>query len=98
MRRNDFRRTTRLRWSMIPISDYNPAAMTGKTLGPYKILEPLGAGGMGEVYLAEDTRLKRKIANSEPQPIIEAHRAARRHEGTPRCASPRGPAYPRRSQ
>ena len=36
--------------------------MLGKSLGPYNILEPLGAGGMGEVYLAEDTRLSRKVA------------------------------------
>jgi eukaryotic-like serine/threonine-protein kinase len=35
---------------------------TGRKLGPYEILAPLGAGGMGEVYLAEDTRLGRKIA------------------------------------
>ena len=36
--------------------------MIGNSLGPYKILEPLGAGGMGEVFLAEDTRLDRKVA------------------------------------
>src|SRR5438094_5614196 len=34
----------------------------GKKLGHYQILSLLGAGGMGEVYLAEDTRLKRKVA------------------------------------
>ena len=36
--------------------------MIGSSLGPYKILEKIGAGGMGEVYLAEDTRLNRKVA------------------------------------
>src|SRR2546426_1761984 len=34
----------------------------GQTVGPYKIVDLLGEGGMGEVYLAEDTRLPRKIA------------------------------------
>src|SRR5215467_13688193 len=34
----------------------------GRRLGPYEILAPLGAGGMGEVYRARDTRLGREIA------------------------------------
>jgi Tol biopolymer transport system component/predicted Ser/Thr protein kinase len=34
----------------------------GDKLGPYEILAPLGAGGMGEVYRAKDTKLKREVA------------------------------------
>jgi serine/threonine protein kinase len=45
--------------------DYNGARMaftSGKKLGPYEIVSALGAGGMGEVYRARDTRLDRTVA------------------------------------
>src|SRR5512140_2036592 len=35
---------------------------TGSRLGPYEIVSPIGAGGMGEVYKARDTRLERDVA------------------------------------
>ena len=34
----------------------------GTKLGPYEVLSPIGAGGMGEVYRARDPRLGREVA------------------------------------
>jgi eukaryotic-like serine/threonine-protein kinase len=44
------------------IADDRQRSLTGRTLGPYSVISVLGVGGMGEVYLARDTRLGRKIA------------------------------------
>jgi serine/threonine protein kinase len=45
------------------------ALTSGTKLGPYEIQSPLGAGGMGEVYRARDTRLSRTVAFK----ILPAH-------------------------
>ncbi len=37
----------------------------GTRLGPYEITAPIGAGGMGEVYRARDTRSKRGVARHD---------------------------------
>ncbi|HEY7370340.1 MAG TPA: protein kinase, partial [Thermoanaerobaculia bacterium] len=44
----------------------------GSRLGPYEIVSPLGAGGMGEVYRAKDTRLGREVAMK----VLPAHMSA----------------------
>jgi len=61
---------------------------TGSRLGPYEILSPLGAGGMGEVYRARDTRLGREVAIKVlPDEFARDPERLRRFEGEARAAS-----------
>jgi serine/threonine protein kinase/TolB-like protein/Flp pilus assembly protein TadD len=60
----------------------------GQSLGPYKIVSHLGAGGMGEVYLAEDSRLGRKVAlKLLPEYLTQDHERVRRFQQEARAAS-----------
>jgi serine/threonine-protein kinase len=57
------------------------ALASGSRLGPYEILSPLGAGGMGEVYRARDTRLERNVAVKVlPESLIADPEALARFE------------------
>ena len=44
------------------LAEGQDSTVPGEMINQYKIISPLGAGGMGEVYLAEDTRLERRVA------------------------------------
>jgi serine/threonine protein kinase/Tol biopolymer transport system component len=67
------------------VSDAGTATLAGQRIGAYHILGPLGAGGMGEVYRARDTRLGRDVAikilpaafTSHPDRLARFEREAR---------------------
>jgi serine/threonine protein kinase len=60
---------------------------TGARLGPYEIQGPLGAGGMGEVYRARDTRLGRDVAIKVLQDFLRERESWSRFESEARAAS-----------
>ena len=61
--------------------DTGASVVVGQTINQYTIISQIGAGGMGEVYLAEDTRLERKVAlKFLPAHFIQDERYLRRFE------------------
>jgi serine/threonine-protein kinase len=67
---------------------YMPPVVPGTQLAHYTILSMIGAGGMGEVYLAEDTRLRRKVAIKMLAPELTGdQRGLRRFEQEAHAAS-----------
>src|ERR1044071_9161193 len=60
----------------------------GTNIGPYEIVRPLGSGGMGDIYLAEDTRLGRKVAlKALPAHFTKDAERARRFQLEAKAAS-----------
>ena len=68
--------------------DFADNSLYNKILGNYKIEKPLGAGGMGEVYLAKDTKLNRKVAlKILPKEFVSDDERVRRFELEARAVS-----------
>ena len=70
------------------LAEENHPSLAGQSLSHYQVLSLIGAGGMGEVYLAEDTRLRRKVAlKLLPTQFMRDADRARRFEREARAAS-----------
>jgi serine/threonine-protein kinase len=70
------------------LAEEPPGSQIGRTLGPYQVLSWLGAGGMGEVYLAQDIRLQRRVAlKLLPRAFTADPERVRRFELEARAAS-----------
>ena len=84
----DFIETPAVHFAAELLAEDVAESKTGRLIGSYKILSKLGAGGMGEVWLAEDSRLKRKIAlKLLPAPFTADTERVRRFEREARAAS-----------
>lgn len=65
-----------------PVTTLVGVSLIGRSLGPYKLFQSLGAGGMGEVYLAEDTRLGRQaVGEAKALTTIDAQAGECSHRG-----------------
>src|SRR5262245_30857878 len=70
------------------LAEENYPSLAGQSLSHYQVLSLIGAGGMGEVYLAEDMRLRRKVAlKLLPWRFTQDGDRARRFEREARAAS-----------